>query len=133
MVKPEHPKARRSDIGRHVAGRLRERRIVAGLTQQQVAERVGCTYQQVHKYETGISRISVGVLERIAKTLGVGLEFFYEGLGDAGEQSDRRRALLLLAQDFTKLDPEKQHAVLSLSRTMADMNTEDATDLDTSI
>jgi transcriptional regulator with XRE-family HTH domain len=131
MVESKHPGARRPDIDRHVARRMRERRVVLGLSQQQLAERIGFTFQQIHKYENGINRIAAGVLERIARTLGVGPEFFYEGLGDASAQSDRPRALLSLAQDFTKLDTGKQRALLSLSRTLADMDIDDATDPDT--
>src|SRR4051812_1652105 len=50
------------DTDRHVGAMLRARRIALGLTQQQLAERVGITYQQAHKYETGINRISAGRL-----------------------------------------------------------------------
>ena len=54
------PKSGRSTaaIDTHVAGRIRERRIMLGLTQQQLAEIIGVTYQQAHKYERGINRVS---------------------------------------------------------------------------
>ena len=128
MAKPKHPEARRPDIDRHVAGRVRKRRIVMGLSQQQLAEQIGLTFQQVHKYETGINRISAGILERIARTLSVGPEFFYAGLGEASEPSDRPKMLLALMQDFTRLDASTQHAVLSFSRALADLDAEDGTD-----
>jgi transcriptional regulator with XRE-family HTH domain len=130
MVKYKHPEARRPDIDRHVAQRVRERRVILGLSQQQLAQRIGLSFQQIHKYENGINRIAAGVLERIARTLGVGPEFFYEGLGEARAQSDRPRALLSLAQDFTRLDTAQQHASLNLSRALAGTDTEDATGLD---
>src|SRR4051794_32727379 len=57
------------EADRHVARRMRERRIMLGLTQQQVAELVGITYQQVHKYEAGGNRVSAGRLYRIAQAL----------------------------------------------------------------
>ena len=44
----------------HIGGRIRERRIMLGLTQQQLAEMIGVTYQQAHKYERGINRVSAG-------------------------------------------------------------------------
>ena len=50
----------------HIGGRIRERRIMLGLTQQQLAEMIGVTYQQAHKYERGINRVSAGRLFEIA-------------------------------------------------------------------
>ena len=52
----------RSDADWHVCQRMRDRRAGLGLTQQQMAELIGVTSQQAHKYETGISRISAGRL-----------------------------------------------------------------------
>src|SRR3954451_6381309 len=47
------------DVDRHVARRIRERRLELGLTQQQLAELVGVTSQQAHKYEKGDNRVAV--------------------------------------------------------------------------
>ena len=51
------PKRGRSTVAtdNHVGGRIRERRIMVGLTQQQLAEMIGVTCQQAHKYERGIN------------------------------------------------------------------------------
>jgi Helix-turn-helix len=46
-------RARAQDTDRHVGTRMRERRIMVGLTQHQMAELIGVTYQQAHKYEKG--------------------------------------------------------------------------------
>ena len=54
----EAPRPRAQDIDRHVGARMRERRIMLGLTQQQMADLIGVTYQQAHKYEKGINRIA---------------------------------------------------------------------------
>jgi transcriptional regulator with XRE-family HTH domain len=59
---------------------MRERRIMLGLTQQQMAELIGVTYQQAHKYEKGINRIASGRLYNIAQALGVDIGYFFEGL-----------------------------------------------------
>jgi DNA-binding XRE family transcriptional regulator len=53
---------RTQDIDHHVGARVRERRIMLGLTQQQLADLIGVTYQQAHKYERGINRVSAGRL-----------------------------------------------------------------------
>src|ERR687898_1682057 len=57
-TKPGPGRARAQDTDRHVGARMRERRIMLGLTQHQVAELIGVTYQQAHKYEKGINRIA---------------------------------------------------------------------------
>ena len=71
--------ARTQDIDRHVGGRVRERRIMLGLTQQQLADLIGVTYQQAHKYERAINRISAGRLFEIAQVLGVPVSYFLPG------------------------------------------------------
>jgi transcriptional regulator with XRE-family HTH domain len=53
MAKPKRGRSTAA-IDNHVGGRIRERRIMLGLTQQQLAEMIGVTYQQAHKYERGI-------------------------------------------------------------------------------
>src|ERR1043166_6896927 len=72
---------RTQDIDRHVGARVRERRIMLGLTQQQLADLIGITYQQAHKYERGINRVSAGRLYEIAQVLNAPITYFYEGLG----------------------------------------------------
>ena len=121
MAVLKRPEARRTDVDRHVSRRIRERRIMLGITQQDLAERISLSYQQLHKYETGKCRISVGILDRIAKALGVEVGHFYEGLGGAIELKGRPRVILSLVQDFTNLtDPRQQQALLRLSRALAD-------------
>ena len=61
MAKPKRGQSTATIDGR-VGGRIRERRIMLGLTQQQLAEMIGVTYQQAHKYERGINRVSAGRL-----------------------------------------------------------------------
>ncbi len=66
------------DLDREVAARLRQRRVEMGLTQQQLAELIGVTYQQAHKYERGLNRISAGRLFEIAQVLDVPVSFFFD-------------------------------------------------------
>ena len=69
----------------HVGKRIRQRRWMIGMTQQQLADAVGIKFQQIQKYETGMNRVSASRLWDIARTLDVGIEFFYEGLAaDSG-------------------------------------------------
>ena len=67
----------------HVGKRIRHRRWMVGMTQQQLAERVGIKFQQIQKYETGMNRVSASRLFEISNTLDVSVSHFFEGLGDA--------------------------------------------------
>lgn len=66
----------------HVGKRIRHRRWLVGMTQQQLAERVGIKFQQIQKYETGANRVSASRLWDIADALEVPVNFFFEGLED---------------------------------------------------
>ena len=78
-TRDEAPRPRAQDVDRHVGARMRERRIMLGLTQQQMAELIGVTYQQAHKYEKGINRIAAGRLSGIAQALGVEIGYLLRG------------------------------------------------------
>lgn len=64
----------------HVGKRVRHRRWMVGMTQQQLAEKVGIKFQQIQKYETGMNRVSASRLWDIADNLGVPVGYFFEGL-----------------------------------------------------
>ena len=66
----------------HVGKRIRHGRWLVGMTQQQLAERVGIKFQQIQKYETGANRVSASRLWDIADALEVPVNFFFEGLED---------------------------------------------------
>jgi transcriptional regulator with XRE-family HTH domain len=113
---------RTQDIDRHVGARVRERRIMLGFTQQQLADLIGVTYQQAHKYERGINRISAGRLYEIAHVLSVPINHFFEGIqGDEGRQvSPRERMCLELARNFAQIPNERhQEALSQLARVLA--------------
>ncbi len=96
----EDSRHRATDTDRHVGARIRDRRVMLGLSQQQMADLIGVTYQQTHKYEHGINRISAGRLYEIAQVLRVPLSFFFEGLGDrpeGGALTGRQRMCLKMA------------------------------------
>jgi transcriptional regulator with XRE-family HTH domain len=115
-------RARAQDIDRHVGARLRERRIILGLTQQQIAELIGVTYQQAHKYEKGINRISAGRLWKVAQVLGVKVSYFFEGLKTEGRvvPSPQQRMLLDLTRNYVNIPVRKhQEAIVTLARVLA--------------
>lgn len=67
----------------HVGKRIRHRRWMVGMTQQQLAECVGIKFQQIQKYETGANRISASRLWDISDALNVPVSYFFEGIEEA--------------------------------------------------
>lgn len=115
-------RSRAQDVDRHVGARMRERRIMLGLTQQQMAELIGVTYQQAHKYEKGINRIAAGRLFTIAQALGVEVSYFFDGMETERDfkPTPQQRMLLDLARNFVSLPSRKhQEALCNLARALA--------------
>ena len=94
-----------------------------GLSQQQLAQMIGVTYQQAHKYERGLNRISAGRLYEIALVLNVPVSWFFEGLDAEApvvELSQRQRMCLELARNFAAIDNQKhQEALSQMARALA--------------
>ena len=67
-------------VDQHVGKRIRHRRWLVGMTQQQLADQVGIKFQQIQKYETGANRVSASRLWDISETLDVPVSFFFEGI-----------------------------------------------------
>ena len=117
------PSPRANNADRHVGARIRERRVMLGLSQQQLAVMIGVTYQQAHKYERGLNRISAGRLYDIAGVLSVPISWFFEGMQEdaaALEMSPRQRMCLELARNFAMIDNLKhQEALSQMARALA--------------
>ena len=75
---PRQP--REVEIDAHVGSRILERRELLGLSKADLASGLGVTFQQLHKFETGVNRISVGKLYQCAQLLNSGIEYFFDGL-----------------------------------------------------
>jgi len=106
---------------RHVGARIRERRIMLGYSQQQMAELIGVTYQQAHKYERGINRISAGRLYEITQVLGVPVGYLFDGLEDGRnpDLTSRQRMCLELTRNFANITDEKhQFALAQMARAL---------------
>ena len=118
---PTRPRA--NDADHHVGARIRERRIMLGLSQQQMADLIGVTYQQADNDERGINRISAGRLHETAVVRGrVPVGYFFEGLQSerAVELSAKQRRCLELARNFANITNERhQEALSQLARALA--------------
>jgi transcriptional regulator with XRE-family HTH domain len=117
----KHGRSLIQGIDHHIAARMRERRTTLGLTSQQVAEVLGITYQQLHRYERGVNRISAGRLHALARALGVDIGYFYEGLGsgEPARPTAQQRRMIELARSFAVLPRRQQEALCELARALA--------------
>lgn len=115
-----------NSVNHYVSQRIRRRRMMLGITQNELADLIGVTYQQAHKYEKGINRISSGRLYQIAQALGVEIEYFFDGIDqDAPARSNvpptpQQRLLLDITRHFAGIDrQEHREAVCHLARVLS--------------
>lgn len=66
-------------VDAHVGSRVRLRRMLVGLSQEKLGERMGLTFQQIQKYEKGVNRIGASRLFHLSQILEVPVQFFFEG------------------------------------------------------
>ena len=98
---------RETDI--HIGRRMREARLARGMSQSVLGKKLGITFQQVQKYESGANRIGGSRLWDISGVLEVPVGYFFEGLKHAGaarpsgsrsEEPTRTRRSLELAKEI---------------------------------
>lgn len=117
-----------NDIDVHLGKRLRRRRRLLGLTQQQLAETVGVRFQQIQKYECGANRISAARLWQLAEALEVQVGYFYDGLsairrevtGEAPESGEMfaRKETLDLVRAYYLLGERPRRRLLDLAKSL---------------
>ena len=116
----------------HVGKRIRHRRWLVGMTQQQLAESVGIKFQQIQKYETGANRVSASRLWDIAESLDVEISLFFEGLDQEGgverEKSDPARADLMgdkealdLVRSYYAIPENQRRRLFDLARVLSEV------------
>ncbi|MGO4410851.1 MULTISPECIES: helix-turn-helix domain-containing protein [unclassified Brevundimonas] len=117
-----------ADIDLHLGRRLRRRRRLLGLTQQQLAVQVGIRFQQIQKYECGANRISAARLWELAEALETQVSYFYDGLTEALQHHEdaaatavegfSRKETLDLIQAYHQLDERPRRRLLDLARSL---------------
>lgn len=120
-------------VDKLVGRRVRLHRKAAGLSLEAVAAALGRSHQQIQKYEMGGNRMSVAILYRIARTLGLPLSAFLDGLphsaGLSGLERGRPQTLaafnlapdaLDLVECFARLPPSVRDKIVALVSVMAD-------------
>lgn len=125
----------------HVGSRVRLRRMVIGMSQEKLGERMGLTFQQIQKYEKGTNRIGASRLFQLSQILDVPVQFFFEDAPvsmsargaamAAGFAESKTEAFLLdflnsrdgleLNRAFVKItDPKVRKRVVELVRALSD-------------
>lgn len=116
----------------HVGKRVRHRRWMVAMTQQQLGEIVGIKFQQIQKYETGMNRISASRLWDIAQALGVSISFFFEGYegataGDDAAKANTRGDLLAdkealeLVRSYYNIPETQRRRLFDLAKVLSDV------------
>jgi transcriptional regulator with XRE-family HTH domain len=77
---------RTTPVDTHVGQKIRARRTLLGMSQTELADTAGITFQQVQKYEKGANRVGAGRLQQFSEALGVPPSYFFEGLPGAGKK-----------------------------------------------
>jgi len=121
-----------NDIDVHLGKRLRRRRRLLGLTQQQLAGACGVRFQQIQKYECGANRISAARLWQLSEALEVPVGYFYDGLtdaakreiagggeaGEAGGEMFARKETLDLIRAYYQLGERPRRRLLDLAKSL---------------
>jgi transcriptional regulator with XRE-family HTH domain len=117
-----------TDIDLHLGKRLRRRRRLLGMTQQQLAMQVGIRFQQIQKYECGANRISASRLWQLSEALETPVSYFYDGLSEVLEQQSAprqersdmfsRKETLDLIQAYYQLEERPRRRLLDLAKSL---------------
>ena len=111
------------DLDIRIGINIRVRRMMLGLTHQQLAELTGITYQQLSKYEKGIHRVYADVILRLAHILAVDVSFFFEGIEAEHVDSStayQNRLLTEMVRNFVGMDLQRQEAFCKVVEALVD-------------
>jgi len=76
------PRKKERALDAYIGARVRLRRLMLGMSQENLSGKLGVTFQQVQKYEKGLNRISASRIYELAQALSVPVGYFYDGLDD---------------------------------------------------
>ncbi len=113
-------------VDAHVGKRVRHRRWMIGMTQQQLADKVGIKFQQIQKYETGMNRVSASRLWDIADALGVTISFFFEGLTEGAHVAQASNDMMAdkealeLVRSYYAIPEAQRRRLFDLARVLSE-------------
>ena len=118
-------------VDKHVGKKIRQRRWLVGMTQQQLAAEVGIKFQQIQKYETGANRVSASRLWDISEAMDVPVNFFFEGIEQevaAAGSSESVPADLMgdkealdLVRSYYSIPENQRRRLFDLARVLSDV------------
>ena len=74
------PRKSNSELDTYIGARLRMRRLMLGMSQEALGEKLSLTFQQIQKYEKGTNRVSASRLYELAQALDVPVRYFFDGI-----------------------------------------------------
>ena len=123
----------KNPVDLHIGQRVRHRRWLLGMTQQQLAQAVGIRFQQIQKYESGANRVSASRLWDLAQALDIPVSFFFEGLtngtggklevsGDGNVEAGvlQNKETMDLIRAYYGLDEGPRRRLLDLAKALSD-------------
>jgi transcriptional regulator with XRE-family HTH domain len=135
----ESPGRKPNPMDIHVGSRVRLRRMVIGMSQEKLGEKMGLTFQQIQKYEKGTNRIGASRLHQLSQIMDVAVGFFFEDaphhanrhIAGSGFAESKTEAFLLdflnsrdgleLNRAFVKItDPKVRKRVVELVRALSE-------------
>ena len=116
------------ETGLHVGKRLRRRRRLLGMTQQELATQVGVGFQQIQKYECGANRITASRLYELAKAMNVSVQYFFDGIESSYDPANdplsgdidilSQKETLELVRAYYRLDERPRRRLLELAKAL---------------
>ena len=109
-------------VDAHVGGRVRDRRTLIGMNQEELGKHLGLTFQQIQKYENGMNRITASKLWVISRVLGRPISWFFEGIGKQKRKGDdllAKRETLQLVRYLSACDPDVQKHLAAMINAVA--------------
>ena len=134
MVKKK--KTESHPVDKYVGAKLKARRNLLGLSQDDLAQEVDLTYQQIQKYENGSNRIGASRLFEFSKILSVAVSYFFDGLDSTRKRgfAESKQAQFSVEDDnlmgkketfelvrayYQIRDPKLRQQILEMAKTMS--------------
>lgn len=103
---------------------LKIKRLEMGLSQTDIANEVGITFQQIQKYERGANRIAAGRLQELSKALGISTDYFFSNHHSVSGESEifdliRKENAVKLLRAYSRLSGKDRATLLDVAEVMA--------------
>jgi transcriptional regulator with XRE-family HTH domain len=127
MLEKQQAKERIRKLDSEIGLAVHYARMTAGFTQEDLANLLGCSFQQVQKYEKGDNRISSGKLSEIAKLLKTPINYFFDASVDEDLiKNTKDNDIMSIANDYSKIkNPKMRKQIRGLIRVAANIDTSD--------